>query len=51
MKNCNETMFHHRYLSVIHILLDNTEKNIKLIKIDRKIIDELFMEDIINKFF
>ena len=58
IKDCRETMFHYHYytcsipyFNIILILFGNNEKNIKLINTDRKTINELFLEDVINKYF
>ena len=59
MKDCRKTMFKHLYYNLyippivmFDLILNENNKNnnIKLINTDRKIMDDFFIEDIINNF-
>jgi hypothetical protein len=58
IKDCKKTMFHYfykyfysDYMKIYGILNDNNKKNIKLTNGERKYINNLFLKDIIEKYF
>jgi len=57
INDCSKNMFHHHVYNlfsfpvIFDILVKKDKKNIKLISSERYYIDNLFLEDIINKYF